>query len=123
MANVAALRLGDRDFLFATVGGLFERNLHVITQVVSALGLRRIASPAAKQVFENTCPTEDLSEHFEWIMEPSAASKPARPPIKSRMTILVVERALLLVAQDLVGLPQFLEFLLGCLVTRIFIRM
>ena len=55
-------------------------------------------------------------------MEPSG-SKAARPAIKSRVTVLVVERAFLRVAQDVIGLAQLLELLLGGFVSRVLIRM
>src|ERR1039458_5766744 len=53
----------------------------------------------------------------------ASASIGARPAIESGVAVFVVEGALLRVAQDLIGLPQLLEFLFGRLVARILVWM
>src|SRR5207237_742805 len=42
-AGIAALGLCDRDFLFASVGGFLEGDLHVVTEIVAPLRLCGIA--------------------------------------------------------------------------------
>ena len=69
-------------------------------------------------------------------MSPNASAKPPKPsappgrpppnpgrPVDTRMSELVVGRALARVREDFVGLLGFLEFLLGALVVRIAVRM
>ena len=52
-----------------------------------------------------------------------AAPRPARARgIERRMAVLIVGGALLRIAQGFVGLAEFLEFFLGGLVARIFVR-
>ena len=52
-----------------------------------------------------------------------AGARGAVARVKRRMAVLVISGAFLRVAQRLVSLAQFLEFFLGGLVARIFVRM
>ena len=128
VAGLALVELGDGNFLFAAERGLFERDFQIVTQIVAALRARRILA-AAEDVFKNAAAAraEDLAENVERIVEAAARRSRRRAGalarVKRGVAVLVVGGAFLRVAQRLVGLAEFLEFFLGLLVARIFVRM
>ncbi len=129
VAGVALVELGDGDFLFAAERGFFERDLQVVTQIVAALRAGRVVA-AAEKIFKNAAASaaaKHFAENVERIVEAAAAGKAAAARagagIKGGVAVLVVGGALLRVAQDFVGLAEFLEIFLGRLVARIFVRM
>ena len=120
------VELGDGDFLFAAQRGFFERDFQIVTQIVAALRLRRILA-AAEDIFKNAAAAaaENLAENFErdrGSRRRSRRATGALARVKGGVAVLVVGGAFLRVAQRLVGLAQFLEFFLGGLVARIFVR-
>src|SRR5581483_8456893 len=110
VADIAPVVLGDRDFLFATVRGFLERDLHVVAQIGAPLRLRRVGTAAAaKQILKNAAAAKHLAKNVRRIMK--AATSPAATAAHAG------------VAQGLVSLAQFLELFLRGLVARIFVRM
>ena len=95
-----------------------QRDLHIVAQVRAALAAGAAAAARAA--------------HAEHIVEDSAnvvaksAPKPgavAAALLERGMAVAVIGRALVGVLQDLVGLVDFLEAVLGIVVARIAIRM
>ena len=87
--------------------------------------MRRVVA-AAEEAFKNAAAAaEDLAENVERIVKAAAeaAARPARARIERGVAVLVVGGAFLRIAQRLVSLAEFLEFFLGGLVARIFVRM
>ncbi len=121
LANVAWRRLVDRDFLLAPERGLLEGDLHVVAEIVAALRLAWVGPAAAEEILEYPTAAEDLAEDLERIMEAPAA-KAACAAVESRVAMLVVERALLRIAQDFVSLTEFLEALFGGFIAGILVR-
>ena len=123
VAGVAAFRLGDRDLLFAAVGGFLEGDLHVVAQVVAALRLAGVGRGRRRRGRRRCCPPPKTSRKISngsW--KPPPRPNPPGPAVKGGMAVLVVGGALLRVAQDFVGLAQFLELLLGGFVARVLVR-
>ena len=108
LASFARLGLSDRDFLLAPVGGLLEGDFHVVTEVVAALGLSGVGPAAAEEVFEDAAAAEYLAEDLERVVEGAAAIS-AGPAVERGVAVLVIKGPLLRVAQDFVGLAEFLE--------------
>src|SRR5689334_13226083 len=104
MTNIARLKLRQRNLLLSAAHRFLESDLHVITQVRSTLRPTRIAATlsASEQIIENApaarAAAENFAENFKRIMETPAASPRAAEstrPIKRRMPILIISRALL----------------------------
>src|SRR6266404_1646065 len=122
MADVTALGFCYGDLLLAAVGGFFEGNFHVVTEIVTALRLGRIlASTAAEQILKDSAATEDFAEDLERIMG-TAAAESACPAIEGAVAVLIVEGAFLGIAQDFVSFTEFLELFFGCFIAGIFVR-
>ena len=68
-----------------------------------------------------TSAAEDLAEEIEGIMESPTAT--AHAVLKGGVAIAVVGGALVRIAEGLVGLAEFFEFLLRLVVARVFVRM
>ena len=124
-AWLTGIQLANLDFLLAAFGGLLERDLHVIAQVGSALAARGIHSTAtaAEKLFKHSAAAtaaEDFFEEVEGIVETTAA---AHAILKSGVTVAVIGGALIRVAQSLIGLAEFFEFLLRLVIARVFVRM
>src|SRR5271157_3833380 len=101
--------------------GLLKSDLHVVAEIVAPLGLGHVGSAAAEEVFEDPPAAENLAEDLEWIVEPPGAIS-ARPAVEGGVAVLIVEGALLGIAQDFIGLAEFFELLLSRLVPRVLIR-
>ena len=121
--------LRDLDLLVATKGRLLEPDLHVVAQIRAALFAvaigRRWPLPAEELLEDSasatTAAAEDLAENIERIVHAARAGT-AAPCAKAAWPKAIVGRALSLVHQDVVGLAELLEFLLGRVIARIFVR-
>ena len=132
-AGFARVELRDGDFLFAAVRRFVETDFEIVAQIRAAQRTAGIAArAAAKQIIEDTAARaaglviEHFAENLERIVEvaeAAAAARGAPPRVKGRVPILVIGRAFLRLIQDLVSLAEFLEFLLGGFVARIFVGM
>jgi hypothetical protein len=128
MARLAAFEFRESDFLLTTVSGFFEFQFKVVPQIRAALraGWVPAAATSAEELLEDVfhgASTECFAKDIERI--DGSPSSPARPParVEGIMTILLVSRALLRIAQRLVRLAHFLEFFLGGVISRVFVRM
>src|SRR6267378_1448142 len=98
MTDVTALGFCYGDLLLAAVGGFFEGNFHVVTEIVPTLRLGWVlASTAAEQIFEDPAATEHFPEDLKRIME-TAAAESAGPPIEGAVAVLIVQGAFLGIA-------------------------
>ena len=89
-----ASSLLTRDFLLAALRRLQERNLHVVTQIVPALRLRRGPAAAARTSRQKCCrAAEHLAENLARIVKTAAAPGCARRGIEGGMAVVVVGRA------------------------------
>src|SRR5690606_18907205 len=95
--------------------GLGERDLHVVAQVGATLAPVALtgaaAAPAAHELAEQV--VEDVGHRGREVGAEAAGPAGAAPALEGGVAELVVGGALLLVLQDLVGLVDFLELLLG----------
>src|SRR5690242_5612951 len=105
------------------MGGLFEGDLHVITQVFAPLRLGRILLRGAEEIFENAASTEHFAEDLERIVETARAAKASSPAIEGGVAVLIVGGAFLRIVEHLVRLAELFKFLFGGFVARIFVRM
>ena len=81
---------------------------------------------AAKEVLENSSPTasrpKNLAKQVEGIVKAATCAAEAAL-LECRMTVAVISGALLRIDQGLVGLAEFLELILGRVITRVLVRM
>ena len=117
--RAAARRAGDAgrdDDLRRLAGeGLGQRDVHVVAQVGAALAARALASAAAAHELAEQI-VEDVG-HRRGEVGPEAVAAPG--PVERRVAHVIVGRALLRVLEDVVGLAQLLELLLGVLVAAV----
>src|SRR5574337_25041 len=122
MAGVAAFPARDADLRLLAFGRFLQRNVHGIGQVVAAIDLAATAcasAPAAEHV------TEDVAEGLGKAAEALGATHAAaHVGVHAGVAVLVVGGAFLRVGQELVGLLDLLELLLGGLggVTLVAVR-
>ena len=120
----AGVELANLDFLVDAESRLFQRDLHVVTQIGPALPAFAIGCGAATEKrFENSATAtaaENFAKNIEGIVETAAA---AHALTESRVTETIVGRALIGIHQDIVGFSEFLKFFLRVRVARIFIGM
>ena len=120
------------DLALGAACGFFKRDFHAVAEVATTLGsIAALASTAAttpKEGFKDataaTTTAEDFAEDVEGIMEAATAASTASTAStigKGSVTVAVVGSAFLVVAEDVVGLTDLFEFVLGSLVTRVFI--
>ncbi len=118
---VAGVELAHFDFLFHAESRFLERDLHVVTQIGTALAAVGLGCAAAEKGLENsaaaTCAAKDFAENIERIVEPAAAAALR----EGGMTIAIVGGAFLFVDEDVVGFAEFLEFLFRVRVVGIFV--
>ena len=125
-AGITGVEFAEADFLFATVDGFLEGQLHVVAQIGAARRAGGTAlTAAAKQILKNAAAAaaEHLPENVERIVKPAAAATGPGTRAERGVAKLVVGRFFLGIAQGLVGFTDFLEFLLGLLVVGILVRM
>ena len=121
---IAGVEFADLDFFFRSEGCFFQGDLHVVTQVGTALPFISAANSAAsKKTFENpaTAPTKNLAKNIEWIVE--AAAKSGSPLRKSGVPVAIISGALIGIDQYIVGFTELLKSLLGMRIIRIFVGM
>jgi hypothetical protein len=124
-SGTAALLAGDAgrhtDLRRLAGVGLRQRDLEVVAQIRAALAPRAGArsAPAAHELAEEI--VEDV-RHRRGEVRAEPAGSPTGP-LECRVTELVVGGTLLRVLQDLIGLGDFLEALLGPGIARIAVRM
>jgi hypothetical protein len=115
---------GDIDaFLYAGVR-LVQRDLEVVTKIVSTSGPRsrpiahaEAAEQALKQVIETAKDVSEVGESLTREIEPAWPTG-----TDTGMAELVVHSSFLFVGQDLVSLGGLFEFLLRVFVTRVAVR-
>ncbi len=115
---LAGLALGQGGNLDLGVGaehGLFEIDLQFIAQIGAAKHLRAAALTAGENIAEHLA--EDIAERLAGA-EPAAAAA-----LEPGMAELIIDGALVRIAQNLVGFLGFLEFVFGFGIVRIAIRM
>src|SRR6267378_1977701 len=116
--TLAGLALGQGGNLDLGVGaehGLFEIELQLVAQIGPAKYLRPAALSAGEDVAEHF--TEDVAECL------AGAEAAAAAAFEAGMSELIVDRPLLRVAQNLVGLLGLLEFMFRFRILRIAVRM
>jgi len=101
MARLNAL---DINVAFAAEDGFFESEVQPLGDVLSGAGLAGRARSAAKEGIENIAETAERVEAIE---------RPVTAAVNAGVPEPIVSRAFLLVAEDLVRLVYFLEFILG----------
>ena len=123
-AGFARVELADFDFFFATARGLLERDLQIVAQVRAPLAARGVGATAtaAEKLLKNpaTATAENLAKNIERVVEAAAGAHSA---LERRVAVAVVGGAFRGIAQRLVGLADFLEFLLRRMVAGIFVGM
>ncbi len=114
-AGVALRQRGNLDLGFGAEHRLFEVEFELIAQIGAPEYLRAAALSARENIAEHLA--ENIAEGFAGA-EPAAA-----PALETRMPELIVNRALLSVAEHLVGLLGLLELVLGFRIVGISIGM
>ncbi len=112
-AALACLAFAERrEFDFGVVAEhcLLEIELEVVAQIGAAKDLPPAAPTAAEDVAEHVA--EDVAES---VGRAEAATAARSEPL---MTVLIVDRALLLVGQDFVGFLALLELVFGLVIVR-----
>jgi hypothetical protein len=124
VALIASVEFADLNLFFRSEGRFFQGDLHVVTQIGTALPFVSAANTAAtKETFENpaTTASENFAENIEWIVEPAAKS--GSPLRKSGVSVPIVSGALIGIDQHIVSFAELLKSLLGVRIIRIFVRM
>jgi hypothetical protein len=103
--------------------GLLQRDLEIEAQVLAA----HVGAPTAAALAGAEHVLEDVAEHRAEIEALGAAERPARPAgshaaLEGGRSVAVIGRALVGILQDVVGVIDVLELLLGVLVAVIAIR-
>ena len=101
------------------MSGLLQRDFQRVLQVGAAVHLRAAAAAARTAEYF----AEDVAEGIGKSAAHARAAHAGGIGIDARMTITVVGRALLLVAQDFVGFFDFLELFFRFFAVRIAVRM
>src|SRR4029453_16792962 len=102
----------------------FESDLHVVTQVGSALTIFTARAGASEECLKNSsaesAPAKDFTENVERIMEPAETSATRG---KGSVAEAVVGGAFIRIHEDIVGFPKLLEFFLRMRIVRVLVRM
>src|SRR5690606_9315440 len=133
VAAFAGHRLAEGQLLLDALRRLLERDLQIVTQVGAIVAATRAATAAAAEhlleaaTAATATSAEDFAENIERVVEATAHAagttrSPGPRPFKRRVTIAIVGGTLFRILQHLVGVRDLLEFLLGCLVARVFVR-
>lgn len=118
VAFVALLQSRDPKRLVLASGGVFERDLQIVTQIRSALYGRPSARSAAEHIAE--------PEHLEYVVEigvTALESAESGTCADALMPKTVVRCSFLLVREDRVCLGGFFESLLGGGIVRVLVGM
>src|SRR5690606_14059077 len=103
VAGIAVFPAGHADFGVETMSGLLQRDFQRVLQIGAAVHLRAAAAAARTAEYF----AEDVAEGIGKSAAHARAAHARGIGIDARMTITVVGRALLLVAQDFVGFFDF----------------
>ncbi len=126
VAFIAGIEFTNFDFFFGPGSRFLERDLHIVTQIGTALPIFRSTAGAAKKTFENstasTAATENFAENIERIMETAAAKSTATLRERS-MSVTIVGGAFIVIDQHIVGFTDLLEFFFRMRVVWIFVGM
>ena len=127
MAGTALIRTRDVELDLLAEGRFLKGDLEIIAQIAAALWLRAArlaASATAEEHIEYVIHTAATEAAKATLAETAKAAATTHAAFKGRMTELVVLGFLLGVLEDIVGLVDFLEFLLGSLrVVAVEVRM
>ena len=135
VAPLARHGFAKRNFFLKATGGFFEGDFEIVAQIRAIAAAVAPATTAAttKHFFKNAAPAapaaarvaaKDFVEDIAWVVKPATgpAGGAARAAIEGGGTIAVIRRALVGIAQDLVGVGNFLEHLLRLFVAGILVR-
>src|SRR4030095_3630344 len=124
MTLVTGIELLDFNLFFDPESRFFEADLHVVTQIRSALAIFSAPACASKECLENSAAestsAKDFAENVERIMETTETSATRG---KGSVTEAVVGGALIRIHKDIISFPKLLEFFLGMRIVRVFVRM
>src|SRR5215472_5568048 len=119
-ASLARRERADADHRLLAAEGLLEADLHVVAQIAAALA-RLLAAPSAHELAKHLL--EDVGETAPGgEVEARRMGAAAMTVLEGPVAEAVIGRALLIVLQDVIGLVDFLELVLGGLVPRIAVR-
>src|SRR4030095_12182017 len=113
MTLVTGIELLDFNLFFDPESRFFEADLHVVTQIRSALAIFSAPACASKECLENSAAestsAKDFAENVERIMETTETSATRG---KGSVTEAVVGGALIRIHKDIISFPTLLEFFL-----------
>jgi hypothetical protein len=119
LATRAGLQSRDLQIGRQPAHGIFKADLQVIAQIFTALDSRPAPLPAPEQIAK----PEEISQDVPEIGKCGFVEAGTRRSVHGLMSVAVVGRALLRIAEDAVGLGSFLKLLLGLFVVRVAVRM
>jgi hypothetical protein len=112
VAGVTFLPARDADLAVLAVGGFLERDLHRVREVGAAVDLASAARATAAATAEDVA--EDVAKGLREAAEALGATRAAaHVGVDPGVAVLVIGRALLRVAQHLVGFLDLLELFFG----------
>src|SRR5580692_4659674 len=117
MALLAGFMTAHHDVFLHAECSLFELDGQVFAQICAALHPAAAASAASEDIAEAEEFAEDLAQVLEWSAL-EARARTARSA-HSGMAVAIVERSLLRVSQNRVGLGDFLEAFFRIWIVRI----
>src|SRR5690606_501546 len=113
----------DLYLFFHTIGNLLQGEFDFYPQIGTALCSPTATSgTTAKEAFKRMSSSKDITKLAEYVFHVHTTATKTGCRISS-MAKLIVALAFFRVTQDLISLSCFLEFLLGLLVTRVFVGM
>src|SRR6185437_5621200 len=113
VAVMAVDQRGNLDLLFDSGDGFFQIELHHVTQISATRGTPAAAEDVGKDV------AEDVAD----IAEPAATAAPTHAVLERGVSVLVVQRAALRIAEHVPGFLRLLEAFLGLRIVGAAIRM
>src|SRR5262249_15812397 len=127
VAFIARIKLLNLNCLLCAKSRFLQFDFHVVPQIRTPMTIVCAdARAAAEERLKNSAAKSAAAEHFaknlERIME-TAACKSGTTLGKRGVTEAIVRGAFLLIHENVVRFPQFLEFFLGVGVIRVFVRM
>jgi hypothetical protein len=132
VAGLAFIHQRQGHLVLGSEHRLIEFNFQIVAQIGTAHRCFTIAAPsaAAEKVLENAAASaHGAHEGAQRFLEIDAtaesagtAAKPAAAGTKRGRAVLVIPLAFVGIAEDFIGLGDFLEFLLGVFVAGVFVR-
>ncbi len=114
VACAAAFKPRDPQLFFFSVRGVFEGDLEIVSQIRAPLN--RTAAAAARS--EHIAKTE----HIEDVFDIGESGIETGSGTRRRMPESIVCCTLFRIGKHGIGFRTFLEFVLGCVIARIFVR-